>query len=106
MRDVWERPSPWPSPRRGEGSRVKLWIPALVGTRVGIPFGLGASGGFRQFIINLQSHWAPIVQALANGTLDNKLLSPKDQASLQSDNIPLGLAWLSFFLAQSHPKNI
>jgi pimeloyl-ACP methyl ester carboxylesterase len=65
---------------------------------IGIPFGLGASGDFRQFIINLQSHWSPIVQALANGTLDNKLLSPKDQDSLQSDNIPLGLAWLSAIL--------
>ncbi|MDP1614990.1 MAG: alpha/beta hydrolase [Methylococcales bacterium] len=75
-----------------QSSRVAKFI------MIGIPFGLGASGKFRQFIINFQNHWSPIVQALSNGTLDSKSLSMEDQDSLQNDNILLGLAWLSAIL--------
>jgi hypothetical protein len=65
---------------------------------IGMPFGLGASGDFRQLIINYRNHWLPIVQALANGTLDNKSLSPEDQSRLQGGNIPVTLARLSAIL--------
>ena len=65
---------------------------------IGIPFGLGASGDFRQLIISYRNHWLPIVQALANGTLDNKSLSPEDQDRLQGGNIPVTLARLSAML--------
>lgn len=65
---------------------------------IGIPFGLGASGDFRQSIDNFQNHWAPIIQALANGTLDDKSLSTEDQDRLQGGNILLSLAWRSAML--------
>lgn len=65
---------------------------------IGIPFGLGASGDFRQLIISFRNHWLPIVQALANGTLDNKSLSPEDQRSLQGGKVPVTLARISAML--------
>lgn len=34
---------------------------------IGTPFGLGASGEFRQFIVNFHDHWSPILQAQLTG---------------------------------------
>jgi pimeloyl-ACP methyl ester carboxylesterase len=65
---------------------------------VGIPFGLGASGDFRQFILDFCDHWSPILQAQRAGTLDIASLSADDQDELQSGEIPVALAWLSAML--------
>jgi pimeloyl-ACP methyl ester carboxylesterase len=75
---------------------------------VGIPFGPGASGDFRQFILRFRDHWLPIVQAQADGTLDVQLLSPEDQGDLQHGRIPATLAWLSAMLewATIEPRDL
>ena len=65
---------------------------------MGIPFGLGASGDFRRSIEDSRAHWAPIVQAQRDGTLDLKSLSQDDQDHLQRTNVPVTLAWLSAML--------
>jgi pimeloyl-ACP methyl ester carboxylesterase len=65
---------------------------------VGIPFGLGASGAFRRFILDFRDHWSPILQAQQAGTLDLASLSADDQDELQSGEIPVALAWLSALL--------
>lgn len=65
---------------------------------MGIPFGLAASGGFREFIENYCAHWAPIIAAQRNGTLDLATLSNDDQQDLQEVDIPVTLAWLGAML--------
>jgi pimeloyl-ACP methyl ester carboxylesterase len=65
---------------------------------IGIPFGLGADGEFRQRILGMRAHWAPIVEGLGNGTLDPTGLSPEDQAGMQHWDIPVTLAWMSAML--------
>jgi pimeloyl-ACP methyl ester carboxylesterase len=65
---------------------------------IGIPFGLGASGAFRQSILDFRDHWAPIIHAQQTGTLDLAALSQKDQDALRQTNVPLTLAWLSAML--------
>ena len=65
---------------------------------MGIPFGLGASGGFRQFIQEFCKFWGPIVQAQADGTLDSNSLSEEDRRELQTTDVPLDLAWLGAML--------
>jgi pimeloyl-ACP methyl ester carboxylesterase len=65
---------------------------------VGIPFGLGASGEFRQFINDFRTHWQPILEAQRDGTLDLASLSKEDRQALQEGNIALHLAWLSAML--------
>lgn len=65
---------------------------------VGIPFGPAAPGDFGQFIRGLRDHWAPILQARADGTVDLQSLSPEDRNRLQSGEILLTLAWLTAIL--------
>lgn len=65
---------------------------------IGTPFGLGASGGFRQFIEGMRAHWGPILQAQRAGTLDLDTLAPDDRTALQQQNMPLALAWLGALL--------
>jgi pimeloyl-ACP methyl ester carboxylesterase len=65
---------------------------------MGIPFGLGASGGFRQFIEEFRNHWLPILQAQSEGRLDIASLSTEDREELQKSNIALDVAWLSAML--------
>jgi pimeloyl-ACP methyl ester carboxylesterase len=65
---------------------------------MGIPFGLGASGDFRQFIEQFRAYWSPILQAQREGTLDIETLDEDDRDHLQHGNIPLALAWLSAML--------
>jgi len=65
---------------------------------MGIPFGLGASGDFRQRIKEFCNHWKPILQAQSKGTLDIASLSTEDQEALHETNIALDLAWLSAIL--------
>lgn len=65
---------------------------------VGIPFGPAAPGDFGQFIRRLPDHWAPILRARADGTLDPQALSAEDQDRLQSGEILVTLAWLTAML--------
>lgn len=59
---------------------------------MGIPFGLGASGDFRQSIEAFRAHWTPIVQARLEGTLDVSVLSEEEREYLRKANVPLDLA--------------
>ncbi|MGH2397472.1 MAG: alpha/beta fold hydrolase [bacterium] len=65
---------------------------------MGIPFGLGASGAFRQSIHDFRAHWTSIAQAQLAGTLDLGSLSQDDQDYLHQRNVPVTLAWLSAML--------
>lgn len=65
---------------------------------MGIPFGLGVSGDFRQSIIEFCNHWRPILQAQSEGSLDIASLSKEDQEKLQGGNIALDLSWLCAML--------
>lgn len=65
---------------------------------MGIPFGLGASGEFRQFINEFRTHWQPILEAQREGTRDIATLSKEGQEQLQAANIALDLAWLRAIL--------
>ncbi len=65
---------------------------------IGIPFGLGASGEFRQFIEEFRNHWLPILQAKSQGALDLTSLSTEDQKAWQETNIALEVARLSAIL--------
>ena len=65
---------------------------------IGVPFGLGAPGEFRQFIEEFCNHWLPIVQAKNKGTLDIASLSPEDQNAWHETNIAVDVAWLSAML--------
>lgn len=65
---------------------------------MGIPFGLAAAGGFRSFIERYCAHWAPIVAAQRDGTLDLATLSTDDQQDLQEVDVPIAIAWLGAML--------
>ena len=65
---------------------------------IGIPFGAGASGAFRDSIERMRQHWIPILQAQRNGTLDEDALAANDREALRAGDIPLTLAWLSAML--------
>ena len=65
---------------------------------MGIPFGLGAPGDFRQFIEEFRNHWLPFLQAKSQGTLDITSLSTEDQKAWQETNIAVDVAWLSAML--------
>jgi pimeloyl-ACP methyl ester carboxylesterase len=75
---------------------------------IGIPFGLGASGDFRQFIEEFRDHWQPILQAQNEGTFDTASLSTDDQQALEKTNIAVDLASLSAMLEWGviEPSNI
>jgi pimeloyl-ACP methyl ester carboxylesterase len=65
---------------------------------IGVSFGLGASGDFRQRIIDSRDHWTPILQAKTDGTLDIQTLSQQDRDFLQKFNMPATIAWMSGML--------
>ena len=65
---------------------------------MGIPFGLGAPGDFRQSIEEFRNHWLPILQSKNEGTLDITSLSTEDQKACQETNIAVDVAWLSAML--------
>lgn len=65
---------------------------------IGIPFGPGAAGEFRQSIEDFRAHWAPILQAQRAGALDVASLSEDDRHYLEQGNTPMFLAWLSAML--------
>lgn len=65
---------------------------------MGIPFGLGASGEFRQRIERFRDHWQPILQAQQDGVLDLATLSEDDQEDLQTNEQSLRMAWLTAML--------
>ena len=73
-------------------SRVSRFI------MIGIPFGSGASGDFRRFIIGFRDHWTPILEAQRSGSLDVQSLTPEDKGALASGQIPLAVAWTSAML--------
>ena len=51
---------------------------------VGIPFGPGAVGEFRQTITGVRDRWAPILKAQEEGNLDVEALTPPERAYLQA----------------------
>jgi len=53
---------------------------------IGVMFGLGASGDFRQWIIQSRDHWLPLLQAQTDGKLDIRSLSQQDQDLLYGEN--------------------
>ena len=65
---------------------------------MGALFGPGASGDFRQQIIDSRDHWIPILQANTDGRLDVNALSPQDQDFLQKVDVPVFIAWTSGML--------
>lgn len=65
---------------------------------MGVPFGQAAGGDFRQFIINFQAHWQPILQAQRAGTFDPATLSDEDRDILANMDVPVTLAWLMAML--------
>jgi pimeloyl-ACP methyl ester carboxylesterase len=65
---------------------------------IGIPFGLGADGEFRQRIIGFRDRWAPIVCAQQAGTLDLATLSEEEQHQWQNPVLPVALAWMTAML--------
>jgi pimeloyl-ACP methyl ester carboxylesterase len=65
---------------------------------MGIPFGLGAAGAFRQGIEEFRNHWLPILQAQSKGTLDLTSLSTEDQQAWHESKIAVTVAWLSAML--------
>lgn len=65
---------------------------------MGIPFGLGASGEFRQRIERFRDYWQPILQAQQDGVLDLATLSEDDQEDLQTNEQSLRMAWLTAML--------
>lgn len=65
---------------------------------IGVTFGLGASGDFRQFITSFRDHWSPILKAQTAGTLDIHSLSQEDQDNLKSGDMPVTVTWLSALL--------
>jgi len=73
---------------------------------IGVSFGLEASGDFRQWIIDSRDHWAPILQAKINGTLDIRTLSQQDQDFLQK-YMPVTITWMSGMLEWgNHSPNL
>ena len=65
---------------------------------IGALFGPGASGDFRQQIIDARDHWIPILQAKTDGKLDISTLSQQDQHFLQELDVPVFIAWTSGML--------
>jgi pimeloyl-ACP methyl ester carboxylesterase len=65
---------------------------------IGIPFGLGAFGEFRQYIEEYCNHWIPKIEALNNGTINLESLSENDRNLLQCTNVPVNLASLGAIL--------
>jgi pimeloyl-ACP methyl ester carboxylesterase len=65
---------------------------------IGATFGLGASGDFRQWVIDSCDHWIPVLQAKADGTLELQALSQQDQDLLQKFDMPVMVAWMSGLL--------
>jgi pimeloyl-ACP methyl ester carboxylesterase len=65
---------------------------------IGIPFGPGAAGAFRESICSYRDRWAPILPALQAGTLDLATLTKELQDEWHQLKVPLSLAWLSAML--------
>jgi len=65
---------------------------------IGVTFGPGASGDFRQRIIDSRDHWIPILEAKTDGRLDIHTLSQQDQDLLQKFDMPVTIAWTSGML--------
>jgi pimeloyl-ACP methyl ester carboxylesterase len=65
---------------------------------IGALFGPGASGDFRQQIIDARDHWIPILQAKTDGKLDVNTLSQQDRDLLQKVDMRVAVAWTSCML--------
>jgi pimeloyl-ACP methyl ester carboxylesterase len=65
---------------------------------IGIPFGLGASGGFRQFIEGFQAQWQPRIDSERAGTLDKTTLTVEERAFLEQGEAALTVASLGAML--------
>ncbi len=65
---------------------------------IGVPFGPGASGSFRQMIIDLRSKWQPVIDAARAGVVDPSTLAETDRAVWQRGSVPQTVAWLAAML--------
>ena len=65
---------------------------------LGTPLGLGVSGEQRQTALDFCAYWPPIIQALQEDRLDHASLSPEDQETLRSLNVPVMLGWVRAML--------
>jgi pimeloyl-ACP methyl ester carboxylesterase len=65
---------------------------------IGIPFGAAAAGAFRQYIVDLQAKWMPVVEKAKAGTLEPASLPEPDRARWDSGVVPWTLAWLGAML--------
>jgi pimeloyl-ACP methyl ester carboxylesterase len=65
---------------------------------IGIPFGQGAAGTFRESICAYRDRWASILPALQAGTLELATLTKEMQDEWHQLKVPLSLAWLSAML--------
>ena len=75
---------------------------------IGVTFGPGVSGEFRQLILNFRDHWLPILQAQKDGTLDVESLPSEDQEQLEAGHVPLTIAQATGMLAWGHvePRDV
>jgi hypothetical protein len=73
-------------------SRVRKFV------MVGVPFGRGATGDFRQFILRTCDRWQPILQAQANHSLDPSTLPAQQREQLATGKVAITVAWLSAML--------
>ncbi|MEM7115550.1 MAG: alpha/beta hydrolase [Chloroflexota bacterium] len=69
---------------------------------IGIPFSLAASGDFRQFILDFQSHWQSIVKEYLLGSLEVASLPAQDQETWHQHEVPVTLAWFTAMLEWGH----
>jgi pimeloyl-ACP methyl ester carboxylesterase len=70
---------------------------------MGNRLGSGASGEFRQFVLDFRARWVPVVQAARGEAFDILSLPPKDQEEIQQlsfpgVSLPSVLAWSSAML--------
>lgn len=65
---------------------------------IGVGFGLGASGRFRDYVTSLCSKWTPAIEADRAGALDVGALPEQDRAMWLSGRVPLVIAQLGAML--------
>jgi pimeloyl-ACP methyl ester carboxylesterase len=65
---------------------------------IGVPFGPGAQGSFRQMLEALRQRWQPVLDALARGESAPHALSEQEQAYLQSGRAGAEIGWLTAML--------
>jgi pimeloyl-ACP methyl ester carboxylesterase len=64
----------------------------------GVPFGPGASGTFRDFLVHLQDRWTLMIAAKRRGTVGEHRLTLAEEDQLESGQMEVMLAWMSALL--------